>query len=177
MCLKLCTGTPNNLLQKILPLVSWKIHAFTFSVLVANLANNLHTDYKITRQKPQGEEWPPNQPKSIVSVALIHYSNTRTQQELIEISERFKEGTPAIDKLTSSHSRVTKDINKTFVTDPCDPAFTSVSCSEQPRRILIEGAPGIGKTVLAKEIAYRWANGELLKDCKLVFLVYLRDPN
>ena len=41
--------------------------------------------------------------------------------------------------------------------------------------ILIEGAPGIGKTVLAKEIAYRWAENELLTSKKLLFLVILRE--
>ena len=45
-----------------------------------------------------------------------------------------------------------------------------------PKRILIEGAPGIGKTVLVKEIAYRWANKELLQNIELIFLIYLRDP-
>ena len=42
-------------------------------------------------------------------------------------------------------------------------------------RILIEGAPGIGKTVLAKEIAYQWAKNELLKSKQLLFLVFLRE--
>jgi len=139
------------------------------AVSIDKLANDLRTDYKETRQKSQDEVWPPNQPSSIVSVVLIHYGSTRTQQELIEVTKRFKEGAPAIDELVSSHSRVTKDIKKIFTADPINPSIT-------PKRILIEGAPGIGKTVLAKEIAFCWANDELLKDCKLVLFVYLRDP-
>ena len=42
-------------------------------------------------------------------------------------------------------------------------------------RVLIEGAPGIGKTVLAKEIAYQWAKNELLTSKKLLLLVFLRE--
>ena len=42
--------------------------------------------------------------------------------------------------------------------------------------ILIEGAPGIGKTVLSKEIVYQWANNTLLNHKRFVFLLYLRDP-
>ena len=44
-----------------------------------------------------------------------------------------------------------------------------------PKRILIEGEPGIGKTILLKEIAYRWANGTILDNARIVFLIYLRD--
>lgn len=43
--------------------------------------------------------------------------------------------------------------------------------------ILIEGAPGIGKTVLSKEIAYQWAENKLLPFKKLLFLLLLRNPN
>ena len=42
--------------------------------------------------------------------------------------------------------------------------------------ILIEGAPGIGKTIMAKEIAIQWANKNILKNKKMLFLLYLRDP-
>jgi len=140
--------------------------------------NELHEDlcyyYKRTRLTLQKNEWPPCQPSSIVNVALIHYSCGRTQQELVEISERFEQGAAAIDRLASSHLQVTKDISKMFSADPHD--YSAGRSSLPPQCILIEGAPGIGKTVLAKEIVFRWANGELLQNCKLVFLVHLRDP-
>ena len=44
------------------------------------------------------------------------------------------------------------------------------------RSILVEGAPGVGKTEVVKEVAYLWASSELLSDKKLVFVLYLRDP-
>ena len=144
--------------------------------------------YKRTRFTPKGAEWPPNIPKLIVSVALIHYKGKRTQQELFEMATMHKEGAPAIDKFTSSsqgpsakkprfdYSRVTKNINDIFAADPTDLTETGTGATKAPKRILIEGAPGIGKTVLAKEIAYQWATNEILTEIKIVFLLYLRDP-
>ena len=46
-----------------------------FDILYENLCGT----YKETRYKPVGAEWPPNQPKCIVSVALIHYKGRRTR--------------------------------------------------------------------------------------------------
>ena len=153
------------------------------------LHDNLCETYEVTRYKPVGAEWPPNQPKSIVSVALIHYKGKRTRQELFAIAKRHKDGSVAIDQLTSSsgqapapkkqrldHSRVTKDIADIFIADPMDQSKDSTDLNKSPKRILIEGAPGIGKTVLAKEIAFCWAKKELLQNIELTFLIYLRDP-
>jgi len=123
------------------------------------LSDNLNEMYKIERSQSQKDQWPPDQPKVIVNVALIHCEREQTQQELIDTS---LSNVSTLHKLSSHHSRVTKRITDIF--------------RSSHKRILIEGAPGIGKTVLAKEIAYCWANGETLTGMKL-FLLFIRDPN
>ena len=42
--------------------------------------------------------------------------------------------------------------------------------------ILVEGEPGTGKTRISKEIAFQWANHNLLKSQMLLFLIFIRDP-
>ena len=142
--------------------------------------------YKRTRFTPKGAEWPPNIPKLIVSVALIHYKGKRTLQEFFVMANIHKEGSVAIDEFTSGtsakrprldYSRVTKNITDIFKADLSDLTESGTSFTEAPKRILIEGAPGIGKTVLAKEIAYQWATNEILTEIKVIFLLYLRDPH
>ena len=143
--------------------------------MVVEFSEDLRESYNYMRNKPKEEDWPPYQPTSIVNVTVIHYKNKQTRQELIEVSEHLKTGASGIGKLISSYSKVTKDISEIFKLDSADQTEKDTE-GKPPNLILIEGAPGIGKTVLAKEIAYLWANHKLLTDCKLVILVYLRDP-
>ena len=67
-----------------------------------------------------------------------------------------------IEKLSCRHPKSTKSITDIF--------------RSPHKRILIEGAPGIGKTVLTKEIACCWAKDEILSNMTL-FLLFIRDPN
>ena len=140
--------------------------------LSSTLTNNLRDDYLQNKCNLDVEEWSPNQPKTVVNVALIHYKGSRTEQELIEISKRHKEGAPAVDKL-AHHPKVTKDISIIFQTHVINSAQSD---TKPPKLILIEGAPGIGKTVLTRRIAYLWARKELLVNLNILFLLFLRDP-
>ena len=89
--------------------------------------------------------------------------------------DKYTEVGPSVKKPRIEHSRVTKNITDIFAADPPDLTETGTSSTERPKRILIEGAPGIGKTILAKEIAYQWATNKILTETKIFFLIYLRD--
>ena len=68
------------------------------------------------------------------------------------------------------YSNTTKNISDIFVSVTASDGITI-----NPWTVLIEGAPGIGKTVLAKEIACQWANNMLLNDKKYLWLLFLRE--
>ena len=73
--------------------------------------------------------------------------------------------------LSTTTSKTTKDLQEVFsqLEQPSD--------SQHQRSILVEGSPGVGKSVLLKHIAYLWANGELLINTHFLFLLHLRDPS
>ena len=141
-----------------------------------------------TRYIPEGKEWPPNQPKYYVNLAVIHFQATQTQEEMIFSSQHCKhinlqEGEFLFSRSTNQQSKlpnkfklkVTREIVDLFSTNHCVDKIGVNTNFEIPKSILVEGAPGIGKTMLLKEIAYRWANGIILNNARIVFLIYLRD--
>ena len=73
--------------------------------------------------------------------------------------------------LSTTTSKTTKDLQEIFsqLEQPSD--------GQHQRSILVEGSPGVGKSVLLKHIAYLWAQGELLTNTNFLFLLHLRDPS
>ena len=78
----------------------------------------------------------------------------------------------SISQTQNIYSNTTKNISDIFVSVTASDGLTINPCI-----ILIEGAPGIGKTVLAKEIAFQWANNKLLSNKKILLLLFLRECN
>ena len=128
------------------------------------------------------DEWPPYQPRHYTTLALIHYKDRATDATVIFVSQelsvtgKFQEGLSSssgnISQTPNIYSNTTKNISDIFIS-----VTTSDGRTINPCIILIEGAPGIGKTVLAKEIAFQWAKNKLLIDKKILFLVFLQQCN
>ena len=138
--------------------------------------------YKRIRYTPNEAEWPPNQSKVVVNIALMRSKTGNVKESIIRMSKIHRNAIennldssdcdgPSAKRLCLDGHKVTKEIIDIFAADQSENNYC-----EPPRHILIEGAPGIGKTVLAKEIAYNWAIGELLQNIKALFLLFLRDP-
>ena len=76
----------------------------------------------------------------------------------------------------SSHQPLQEVLDTSKVTKEVAEILAPLETSDNPQFILIEGAPGIGKSLLLKHIAYRWGIREILRKFKLVLLICLRDP-
>ena len=132
------------------------------------------------------ETWPPDQPKFFTPLVLIHHQGHHTMKQATAMAQLIQTGD--IDEITSLASNLSVPkhhpklesqegpLDGSKVTKKLTEILAPLEQSKDPQFILIEGAPGIGKSILLKEIAYRWSNKQLLETFKLVLLVCLRDP-
>ena len=113
--------------------------------------------------------WPPEQPTNFIPLLLIQRQGYRTREEATRMAKLMHSDDHEKFHKMSDTSRAIKDIEEILA--PLKKGITGKSPF-----ILVEGAPGIGKTVLLKEIAYKWADNKILQNFEFVLLVYLRDP-
>ena len=131
------------------------------------------------------DTWPPKQPTSFTPLLLIHHQGGHTPEQVTAMAELMYAGD--IDKVASvtgaqcakldGHDKFHKVLNTSRATKEIGDILAPLEEGKQSCFILIEGAPGIGKSVLLKEITYKWAKKELLQKFELVMLVCLRDPS
>ena len=165
---------------------------FTGQNVLNKLTEDMKAQYIRTRfHSPDGHDidsvWQNLHPKHFINSLLIHHIKQRDKKDIEEVASIMRVGlmdyNDSISTITFKNIlRLMEDklYHRKFETIKISNMFESFKSEDgsiiEPKFILIDGAPGMGKTTLCKEIAYQWAKGELLKDTNIVFLLFLRDP-
>ena len=98
--------------------------------------------------------WPPFTPAKFTSLGYIIYKPKRTAKDTEESAKSARSGSFLSENVEEEISNI----------------FLPINNNKYPKIILIEGAPGIGKTMLMKEIGRLWATDKVLKNNCITFL-------
>ena len=161
------------------------LYVLLFSIGVFILSNMICQLNVQARFRVDDDTWPPDHPKNFTPLLLIHYEGHHNLQQAMAITKLTQTGN--IASLASSQpvpKRLKIDSNQSLqevldtssVTKEVEQILAPLEKNDAPQFILVEGPPGIGKSILLKEIAYRWGDKQILKAFKFVLLVCLRDP-
>ena len=133
------------------------------------------------------DTWPPKQPTSFIPLLLIHHKDDHTPEQVKAMARLMYAGDIGVASTNDGQcdiehakfdngDRFQEVLDTSIATKDIEEILAPLE-AKQSCFILIEGAPGIGKSVLLKEIGYKWANKELLKQFELVLLVSLRNSS
>ena len=156
--------------------------------VVTQLSCHVKAVYKATRFTVAKDTWPPEQPREFTPLVLLHHEDEHSMRAVTIVTEALHSGAISdVISATSSkpiakrprlhhHDKLGNALKASKTTTEVPEILAPLEVSDNPQTILIEGAPGIGKTILLKHIAYSWAEQGILQKYELVLLVYLRDP-
>ena len=116
-------------------------------------------------------DWPPSLGGGeYIRLALIEQGRSVRDHRYEHVIEQ------QIDYTRGDYDKIMKRKTKIELMD----AFKKIVCmggKELQLRMLIDGAPGVGKTTLSRKVSRMWAEGELLQDYWLVLLLHLRESD
>ena len=127
---------------------------------VETYAHYLKFDVYLRQKFPTYGKWPPNTATKFVNLALI-----KKQKLSKEEMDRFTRQTIRgdIDDIIKEK----QPISMKTIGQPKGKLL--------PKCILVEGAPGVGKSTFAWKLCRKWSKGKLLQQYRLVVLLRLRD--
>ena len=126
----------------------------------------------------------PGLPKVFIPPVLVIHRDQYTKTETTAVADCILSGD--IDKLNTTAGLHNQSIpgslqkildnSRHKITRDLTNILNTLEKCEHPKFMLIEGGPGMGKSALLNEIAYRWSKKEVLTSYKLVFLMHLGNP-
>ena len=132
---------------------------------IKHFDNHIHQLYTKSSYLVDDESWPPFTPNKFINLLLIRHLEKYAAEYLSALASNIK----------TCH--LNNDNEQSFTTNKISEIFQHGKKPEAHNKIiLILGVPGIGKTVLSKEIAYQWADNKLLSEKEIVLMLFLRDP-
>ena len=128
-----------------------------------NYAKYLKSLYKAKfRSSYSQDQWPPPVTKKIFRLAMI---KTKEQMRRMSIEDEFVRRKTITGKVD--------DVLQHKVPIELEDIFKRIN--DEQKKVLMEGAPGCGKSTLSLYICHQWTYGKLFQEYKLVILVRLRD--
>ena len=132
-----------------------------FSNPLQSYGSYLRSRYQALLDPSFALQWPPPPTQKIFNLAMIRKEKVergRIDDDFVRLTITGK-----VDDIL--HKKVPVRLEELFGLD-----------QSKRKMILIEGAPGSGKSTLSLSICQRWSKRELFQEYKVVILVRLRDP-
>ena len=155
--------------ERKLQLVSISILRFAFTVFISlSIAseckffqNYLKCKYKREIHQRKGTQWPKTLNTDYINLVLVSQDKIKNMRKSQKMTKLIKRG--QIQAIIDGN-----EFQQLSLSD-------IISCNSKV--VVIEGAPGIGKTTLAQKLCQDWAHDMLLKDFSLVVYIPLRMPS
>ena len=105
-------------------------------------------------------KWPPSPCKKIIKLAAIERKDGSCNFETAKLVRA-----ESIDQYMTDNSMTPVSLDNLLVTNDGSP----------PKTVVVQGAPGIGKSTFAWKFCRKWAKGKLYHNYQLVVLLRMRD--
>ena len=116
----------------------------------------------LTATRTSDSQWPPPYSETVINLAMI-------------MEEKVQRGQIVDDYVRMTITGKFDDILHVKTPIELENIFSGVQKTKR-KVVLMEGAPGCGKSTLANHISQQWGEDELFTEFKAVVLVRLRDP-